>query len=53
VANVDFAVKSHQTFTMDLAKNVGFQMHTVIDNQNAVLGENAKKFNELEARVAQ
>ena len=49
---MDFELKSHKTYTMDLAKNVGFQMHTVIDNQNAVLGENAKKFAELENRVA-
>ena len=39
-------------FVMDLAKNMGFQMHQITENQNAVLGENAAKFNEFETRIS-
>ena len=52
VAKVAYEMGSHKKYTMDLAKNMGFQMHTVVENQNAVLGENNKKFNDFENRIA-
>jgi hypothetical protein len=44
-------LEAHKSYAFDLSKNLGAQMHQIVDSQNNILGDYNKKFGDFENRI--
>lgn len=44
-------LEAHKSYAFDLSKNMGAQMHQIVEAQNNILGDYNKKFSDFENRI--